>query len=252
MNFGRRSLRDREGEDAPVVYAGAGCGFGRGVLGRAAWRSSSARPAPDAGGGGGRSSPVATAGRSRPAAGGKPTTCAISCAGLCAETLADDDAVLVFDETGFLKQGEASCGVARQYTGSAGRVRELSGRASSPLCALASTAMPSSTVPFMCRRSGADDAARMKAAHVPEKKRPLQPSLPWRSGMIERAIATAVPFAFVAADSVYGVADSRRGTISRLARAMFLASLPITASTPGQGPTIAGTGGTRRARLGAF
>ena len=36
------------------------------------------------------------------------------------EHLADDDAVLVIDETGFLKQGKASCGVARQYTGSAG------------------------------------------------------------------------------------------------------------------------------------
>ena len=28
------------------------------------------------------------------------------------EHLADDDAVLVIDETGFLKQGKASCGVA--------------------------------------------------------------------------------------------------------------------------------------------
>ncbi len=34
------------------------------------------------------------------------------------ETLADPDAVLVIDETGFLKQGRASCGVGRQYTGS--------------------------------------------------------------------------------------------------------------------------------------
>src|SRR3954463_14977471 len=38
------------------------------------------------------------------------------------ETLADPDAVLVVDETGFLKQGKSSCGVARQYTGSAGKV----------------------------------------------------------------------------------------------------------------------------------
>jgi SRSO17 transposase len=30
------------------------------------------------------------------------------------ETLADQDAVLVLDETGFLKQGNASCCVARQ------------------------------------------------------------------------------------------------------------------------------------------
>ena len=38
------------------------------------------------------------------------------------EHLADDNAVLVIDETGFLKHGRASCGVARQYTGSAGKI----------------------------------------------------------------------------------------------------------------------------------
>jgi len=46
--------------------------------------------------------------------------------GYALETLADPDAVLVIDETGFLKQGsflkqgKLSCGVGRQYTGSAG------------------------------------------------------------------------------------------------------------------------------------
>src|SRR5215217_6863882 len=38
------------------------------------------------------------------------------------ETLAEPQAVLVIDETGFLKQGKASCGVVRQYTGSAGKI----------------------------------------------------------------------------------------------------------------------------------
>jgi SRSO17 transposase len=38
------------------------------------------------------------------------------------ESLATQDAVLVMDETGFLKRGKASCGVAHQYTGSAGKI----------------------------------------------------------------------------------------------------------------------------------
>ena len=42
--------------------------------------------------------------------------------------LADDDAVLVIDETGFLKQGKASCGVARQYTRLGGQDNQLPDR----------------------------------------------------------------------------------------------------------------------------
>src|SRR5215213_3583352 len=38
------------------------------------------------------------------------------------ERLGADDAVLVVDETGFVKKGERSAGVARQYSGTAGRV----------------------------------------------------------------------------------------------------------------------------------
>jgi SRSO17 transposase len=38
------------------------------------------------------------------------------------EHLALGDAVLVIDEIGFLQHGKASCSVARQYTGSAGKI----------------------------------------------------------------------------------------------------------------------------------
>src|SRR4051794_4544491 len=41
------------------------------------------------------------------------------------ETLAEGGAVLVIDEGGFLKQGTASCCVARQYTGPAGKENQL-------------------------------------------------------------------------------------------------------------------------------
>ena len=36
--------------------------------------------------------------------------------------LGDPEAVLVVDETGFLKKGPKSVGVARQYSGTAGRI----------------------------------------------------------------------------------------------------------------------------------
>ena len=38
------------------------------------------------------------------------------------EHLGDEDSVLVIDETGFLKKGDKSAGVARQYSGTAGRI----------------------------------------------------------------------------------------------------------------------------------
>ena len=38
------------------------------------------------------------------------------------EHLGDGDAVLVVDETGFIKKGEKSVGVQRQYSGTAGRI----------------------------------------------------------------------------------------------------------------------------------
>ena len=68
------------------------------------------------------------------------------------ETLADETAVLVIDETGFLKQGKASCGVSRQYTGSAGKITNCQMVRSLPTCR--AMAMPSSIVGFICQRSG--------------------------------------------------------------------------------------------------
>lgn len=42
--------------------------------------------------------------------------------GHAVEHLGESDAVLVIDETGFLKHGKASCGVGRKYTGSVGKI----------------------------------------------------------------------------------------------------------------------------------
>jgi SRSO17 transposase len=120
------------------------------------------------------------------------------------ENLTDQDAVLVVDETGFLKQGKASCGVARQYTGSAGKITNCQ---IGVFCAYVSRHGHA----FVDRalylpKAWTDDPARMKASHTPDATAfATKPALALR--MIHRALGANVPFGWVAADSVYGVGD---------------------------------------------
>src|ERR1035437_4579563 len=120
------------------------------------------------------------------------------------ETLADQDAVLVLDETGFLKQGKASCGVTRQYTGSAGKITNCQ---IGVFCAYVSRHGHA----FIGRalylpRAWTDDPIGMTPTHVPNGIAfATKPALAMK--MISQALAANVPFSWVAADSVYGVGD---------------------------------------------
>src|SRR3954465_13233949 len=120
------------------------------------------------------------------------------------EHLAADDAVLVIDETGFLKQGKASCGVARQYTGSAGKITNCQIGGFAAYVSRHGHALIDRAL--YLPKVWADDRARRLAAHVPEAVRfATKPKL--AVGMIERALTAGVPFAWVSADSVYGVGE---------------------------------------------
>ena len=108
------------------------------------------------------------------------------------EHLGDADAVLVIDETGFLKQGRASCGVGRQYTGSAGKITNCQ------IGVFAAYVSPRGHA-FIDRslylpKGWTSDAARLAAAHVPEEVGfATKPAL--ATAMVTRAIAGGVPFA---------------------------------------------------------
>ena len=120
------------------------------------------------------------------------------------EHLADEDAVLVIDETGFLKQGKASCGVARQYTGSAGKITNCQIGVFAAYVSRHGHAFIDRAL--YLPKAWTDDPARLKATHVPvEIEFKTKPRL--ATAMIERAIVAPVPFAWVAADTVYGVGD---------------------------------------------
>jgi len=120
------------------------------------------------------------------------------------ETLGAEEAVLVIDETGFLKQGKASCGVARQYTGSAGKITNCQIGVFAAYVSHRGHAFIDRAL--YLPKSWTSDHVRMTRAHVPtDASFATKPAL--AAQMILRAIAAGVPFAWVAADSVYGVGD---------------------------------------------
>ena len=120
------------------------------------------------------------------------------------ETLADPGAVLVIDETGFLKQGKASCAVARQYTGSAGKITNCQIGVFAAYVSRHGHAFIDRAL--YVPKAWAGDLARRAAAHIPDT---VEFATKPRIGvaMIERAIAGGIPFAWVAADTVYGVGE---------------------------------------------
>jgi SRSO17 transposase len=120
------------------------------------------------------------------------------------ETLASPKAVLVIDETGFLKQGKASCGVGRQYTGSAGKITNCQIGVFAAYVSDKGHAFIDRQLYLPKAWTGAP--ARLAAARVPDGTAfATKPQL--ARAMIARALAAGVPFAWVAADSIYGVGE---------------------------------------------
>ena len=117
------------------------------------------------------------------------------------EHLADPEAVLIVDETGFLKKGTKSVGVKRQYSGTAGRIENCQ---VGVLLAYASCHGRT----FLDRElylphDWAEDAERREEAGVPTTIT-FQTKPQLARQMLGRALAAGVPANWVTADEVYG------------------------------------------------
>jgi SRSO17 transposase len=117
------------------------------------------------------------------------------------EHLGDPQAVLVVDETGFLKKGTTSVGVQRQYSGTAGKVDNCQ------LGVFLAYASPKGRA-FIDRelylpRSWTNDPERCRAARVPAEV-PFRTKPQLARVLLERALDAEVPAWWVTADEVYG------------------------------------------------
>jgi SRSO17 transposase len=116
--------------------------------------------------------------------------------------MGDPAAVLAVDETGFLKKGHMSAGVARMYTGTAGRIENCQ------VGVFAAYVTPDGGRALIDRElylpeKWTDDRGRCRAAGIGDEVAfATKPELARQ--MIERAVQAGVPFAWVAGDEVYG------------------------------------------------
>lgn len=117
------------------------------------------------------------------------------------ESLGDPEAVLVLDETGFLKKGIKSAGVARRYTGTAGRIENAQVGAFLAYTSKHGTAFLDRALYLPQEWTG--DPKRCEEAGIPEGT--AFATKPLLAGqMLERAFQSGVPAAWVTGDEVYG------------------------------------------------
>jgi SRSO17 transposase len=120
------------------------------------------------------------------------------------EHLADPAAILVIDETGFLKKGTKSAGVQRQYSGTAGKLEN----SQIGVFVTYSSLVPTQTQALVDRElylpeEWAGDFARRREAGIPDGVTfATKPELARR--MLERLRAAGLPAAWVTGDTVYG------------------------------------------------
>jgi SRSO17 transposase len=134
--------------------------------------------------------------------------------------LADPAAVGVIDETGFLKKGTHSAGVARQYSGTAGRVENCQIGVF-----LAYASCHGHTLldrELYLPKEWTDDRQRCRRAGIPDEQTFATKPVLARE-MLERAFAAAVVLAWVTGDSVYGDDRALRGWLEQRKQAYVLA-----------------------------
>jgi SRSO17 transposase len=131
--------------------------------------------------------------------------------GWVAEQLGDPGGVLVVDDTGFLKKGQKSAGVQRQYSGTAGRIENCQ------IGVFLAYATPAGRTlldrELYLPKSWTDDHERCGEAGVGEAVQfATKPEL--ATAMIERAVDASVPATWVTGDEAYGQVSALRRAVT--------------------------------------
>lgn len=167
------------------------------------------------------------------------------------EVFGEEEGIGVVDETGFIKKGQHSVGVKRQYSGTAGKIENC--QVGTFLSYVSSRGQVLLDRRLYLPEQWCDDAERRARAKVPEtvvfQTKPQQ-----AVEMLEHAWVQGVPIRWVTGDEVYGDAPELRASIRAAGRWYVLgvrSHTPVWLERPGvEQPGPGGSGRPRtKARL---
>jgi SRSO17 transposase len=137
------------------------------------------------------------------------------------EHLGAEDGVLIVDETGFLKKGGHSAGVARQYSGTAGRIENAQIGVFLAYAGGNGRALIDREL-YLPKKEWCDDPSKRAETAIPEAVTfATKPAL--ASRMIGRALDAGLPCAWVLGDEVYGSDRRLRMELERREQPFVLA-----------------------------
>jgi SRSO17 transposase len=142
------------------------------------------------------------------------------------DDLGSSNGALIFDESGFLKKGQDSIGVARQYCGTAGKVDNCQVGVFAAYVSESGYALVDNRL-FIPEQWFSDEyRARRKKCNLPEDT--VFRTKPQLAAEMLRAIndEKTLPFKYVLGDSIYGISPEFIETVENLPGITYMVSVP--------------------------
>jgi len=147
------------------------------------------------------------------------------------ERLGDAGAVLVGDDTGFLKKGNESAGVQRQYSGTAGRTENCQIGTFLAYASAYGRALIDREL-YVPEHTWIADRERCRAAGIGDEVGFLTKPKQFRA-MLARAIEAGVPFSWATADEAFGQNAELRAWMESVGVAFVMATRSTNLAAPG-------------------
>lgn len=152
------------------------------------------------------------------------------------DDLGDTEGVLIFDESGFVKKGNDSAGVARQYCGNVGKVENCQVGVFAAYASRHGYCILDNRLFIPKKWFGDDYAERRKKCKIPDEVSfRTKPQL--AVTMLEELVCkNVIPFRYLVADTIYGASPEFLEAAEKIPEVVYMVTLPLDTLCWPQGP----------------